>query len=1324
MLPLSARTEEALKDLVKKYDIFLGKEELNLADVCYTAGIGRAHSHTRVAFLSQTGDDLQEGFHNFLQNIPSASYVSHAGSSSTPRIAFLFTGQGSQYTGMGRALYETHPLFKEIIDQCDVIARQYMNPSIVELIYGDHASDKELANTANTQPAIFAIQYALAHLWKSWGIEPDFIAGHSVGEAAAACFSGVMRLEDGIRFTALRGKLMQSLPSGGGMAAVFAGEDVVRSLLETPSDTISIAAINAPGTVVLSGDNDRLAEILEQFNAKGISSKKLIVSHAFHSELIEPILDPFEKIAAEIQYASPRYTMVSTLSGDFAKEGDFTTGRYWREQIRKPVQFYKTAKLLADQGVDIFIEIGAMPSLTQLVRGSISVAEQVFLPSLKKGENDWKLILSSLAACYVKGASINWKGFDEPYSRNTISLPTYPFQRKSYYMSPIVSTELTSLGSAGLKAIHPYIGQRFQSSFIPETVLLYQTIFTETHPAFLKEHLIYENIISPGAAHLCMAISAWRDAISPGACVMEHISLTAPLTLKNNQSRFVQLILENISSNRPSFKLTSKPVDQNNQAWITHCAGEFARYAESGWEEQNSASIEQIKSRCPDRSMTHDEFYSFIESCGYQVGSHFRCVKEIYRGNNESLCLIQPVGKVQDTAVHPGIIDSILQTVLPSLDNTAKALLEGEFVLIPLQFGQVYTGSLAEEMYSHTTVQILDRIVKAQIRVMDKTGKLLFEIKDFLLKQTDKKTLFRDMQEGDLDCLYTIQWQEKNHQEHQETKESPAQIQDQSYILISKDDAFSHGIKNEILRRGEKVIHILDSDRFEQTGDAEYKCALSARDEVSRLLEQISQNVGSGPVRILYTLGVHSGFYTKPNPDKLVLEQKHLCESLGYLIQGLQKLSRPDQYQIWVQTRLSQPVLPDDRYINPDSSPLWGFARTASQECPELWGGIIDVDDFISPEGYSFLVDWITHATGEKELAIRQNNRGFVPRFERVKKSEGTRSEKSIPQTSDQEAFYLDTGNRGTLDELVFKTRLRQKPQENEMEIRVYAAGLNFRDVLNVLGQYPGDAGLMGYEASGVITRVGENCIDYKVGDTVLLMDSPGCFCDYITCHSTFVVRIPESIGFHEAVTIPAAFLTAYYGLVNLAQLKKGERILIHAGAGGVGLAAIQIAKHIGVEIFATAGSEEKRQFLLSYGVHHVFNSRNLQFAEEIMQITQNQGVHAVLNSLAGEFIEKSFSVLSPEGRFLEIGKTGVWTEEQVRQYNPTLSYHCYDLAAVARSNSQLIGILYKEISQNLSAGHYQPLPFTVFPMDKAKEAFRFMAQARHIGKVVFITPK
>ncbi|MBW4615278.1 MAG: type I polyketide synthase [Desmonostoc vinosum HA7617-LM4] len=437
LLTLSAKTAPALVELTQQYADFLAShEELSLADICFSANTGRSHFEHRLAVVSESVVQLREQLRAFAAGEDTSGLRSQqVTKKKPPKLAFLFTGQGSQYVGMGRQLYETQPIFRQAIDQCAAILHPDINQPLLEILYPEAGKSSPLDETAYTQPALFALEYALFRLWESWGIKPDAVMGHSVGEYAAACVAGIFSLEDGLKLIAARARLMQALTQDGEMVAVLASEALVSSIIK-PDTQVAIAAINGPKSVVISGDRQAIEIVCNTLRAEGITTKKLQVSHAFHSPLMEPMLGEFEQLAKNITYSSPKISLISNLTGQPITD-EIATPKYWCNHVRQPVRFAAGMEALYQRGYKVFIEIGPKPILIGMGRYCLPEGEGVWLSSLRSGREDWQQILDSLGALYVSGAAIDWTNFDQNYTRHRIVLPNYPFQRQRYWFEPV-----------------------------------------------------------------------------------------------------------------------------------------------------------------------------------------------------------------------------------------------------------------------------------------------------------------------------------------------------------------------------------------------------------------------------------------------------------------------------------------------------------------------------------------------------------------------------------------------------------------------------------------------------------------------------------------------------------------------------------------------------------------------------------------------------------------------------------------------------------------------------------------------------------------------
>ncbi|BAZ50363.1 short-chain dehydrogenase/reductase SDR [Nostoc sp. NIES-4103] len=492
LLTLSAKSEDALRSLVNRYQKFLeANPHVGIADVCFTANTGRSHFDHRLAIITESTQQLQAVLDAFATAKQTSRLISgQVQTRNRPKIAFLFTGQGSQYVGMGRRLYETQPSFRQALERCDQLLRSYLDQPLLSLLYSASDNTELLHETAYTQPALFALEYALAELWFSWGVVPDVVMGHSLGEYVAACVAGVFSLEDAIKLVVERSRLMQSLPHDGKMAVVFASEARVKSVLSscktpvlngrkqqeygvfdpyqtqvtlTKEAVVSIAAVNSLENIVISGTREAVENAIAQLQSQGISVQPLQVSHAFHSPLMTPILDEFERQAAKVQFKAPSIPLISNLTGQMLKPGEIPDANYWRCHLRETVQFAAGMNTLETQDCEVFLELGPSTTLLGMGKRRLPQATASWLPSLKQGQDDWQVILNTLAVLETKGVDVDWAGFDQDYQRCRVPLPTYPFERQRYWLEQNKASEIYKSDRQQQVNITEQIAQKGQS---------------------------------------------------------------------------------------------------------------------------------------------------------------------------------------------------------------------------------------------------------------------------------------------------------------------------------------------------------------------------------------------------------------------------------------------------------------------------------------------------------------------------------------------------------------------------------------------------------------------------------------------------------------------------------------------------------------------------------------------------------------------------------------------------------------------------------------------------------------------------------------------
>ena len=451
--------------------------------MCFTAANKRSHFEHRLTLVASSVEEAQE-------QLRAKNYLIDKASQATPKLAFLFTGQGAQYLGMGRQLFETQPLFREVLERCDAILRPLDVP-LLDLLYGENADPEALNQTVYTQPALFSLEYALAQLWQSWGVQPDAVMGHSVGEYVAACIAGVFSVEDGLKLITARGRLMQTLCEPGDMLALPVGEAKALELIAPFADKVSLAAINGPESVVISGDAQSIVRFSASLIEQDIKAKPLSVSHAFHSVMMEPMLAEFEQVAATISYALPNIFVCSNVTGAIITD-ELSDPAYWVRQIRNPVRFASGVETLQSQGIQAFLEVGPKPVLLGMVGQYLpDDVEAIQLPSLREGLEDWRQLLESLGQWHIHGGEVDWHAFDEGYGRRKVQLPSYPFQRQRYWIDAKNADRRVIRDPSA----HPLLGEKLQ---LADTEKIYfESQIDLLSVPWLAEHRFFGTAVFP-----------------------------------------------------------------------------------------------------------------------------------------------------------------------------------------------------------------------------------------------------------------------------------------------------------------------------------------------------------------------------------------------------------------------------------------------------------------------------------------------------------------------------------------------------------------------------------------------------------------------------------------------------------------------------------------------------------------------------------------------------------------------------------------------------------------------------------------------------------
>jgi acyl transferase domain-containing protein/pimeloyl-ACP methyl ester carboxylesterase len=746
VVTLSARTDAALGALAGRYVEALAAAELPLGDLAFTANTGRAPFAQRLAVRAGSVAELRDllGRHLAGERL-SDVWAGTVKGRTRPKVAFLFTGQGSQYAGMARELYDTEPGVRADLDRCDRVLRDHLDQPLLSVLFGEGSGEDGDAGlidqTRYTQPALFAVEYAVARLWMRWGVEPAAMLGHSVGEYAAACVAGVFSLEEGLALVAERARLMDELPAGGAMAAVFAAPAAVAAAIRGHEDGLSVAAVNGPQHVVVAGARAALDEVLEQLAAAGVRTKRLVVSHAFHSPLLEPMLSGLEKRAAQVRYQAPAIPLVSNLTGDWVDAETFDAA-YFRDHARLPVRFADGVARLVELGVQAFVEVGPAAQLCGIMKKNFPAAGQrLLLGSLRKSHGDWRTLLRSLGELSVTGAEIDWKGFDQAYPRRRVTLPTYPFERKRHWLA-VSAKPRPAAASAERSPVDPsptLLGERLPSPL--DVAQFHAELTTAAHPGLAD--CVAGDVAVVNAGFYLESVVQAAEALQGTAVVrIDNIVMPHALLVPPDGRLTTQLVVTP-AGERSAFTYHRRQTGDTGE-WALHAQGAFSTKvpAPVGIE---PAELDAIIARC-DIKIAGTAFYRSLWQRHVHLGPSAQWLARVARRDGEALAWVRTPDEAEAENgyhLHPGIVDSALQSLFACL----PASWPQDIVLMLLEIGEYsFYGHDGGPLLCHTVVTgKLEQsgTLAAEVTLVTLDGRCVARMRDVHMKATGHETMIQ-----------------------------------------------------------------------------------------------------------------------------------------------------------------------------------------------------------------------------------------------------------------------------------------------------------------------------------------------------------------------------------------------------------------------------------------------------------------------------------------------------------------------------------------------------------------------------------------------------
>ncbi|MBM4092907.1 MAG: acyltransferase domain-containing protein, partial [Planctomycetes bacterium] len=706
LLTLSAKHPAALEQLSGRFAACTENERLE--DVCLTAAVGRSHRERRLAVVADDAADARRLLGHFARGQRESGLFTSDRSVTPVKVAFLFGGDGSQHVGMGRALFHDEPAFRAAFEQCEECFRPFGDRPLREIVY-PAAADGLLMNDAPcAQAAIFSLEFALAALWQSWGIRPAALVGHGLGEFAAACVAGVFSLPDAVKLVAARGRLARAMTPRGRMVAVLTSLSEVRDALAGCEETVSVAAINAPRHVVIAGLGAVVDAVVEKLRAAGVATRDLEVPCAFHSPIVDPVLEEFRHVANAIAYHPPQRKLVAARTGRLAGR-DVARPEYWCDHVRHPVRFSDSVAQLRELEINAFVELSPQPVLLPLARTCWESDPQAgtarWIGSLCAGRSDERNLLEGLAELYAAGQAVDWQRFALPFAGRKCAAPTYPFQRHRYWIEP-VATDKVPVATPIADAVHPLLGRRVHSAAMPE-IVQFEAVLGDREPEFLADHQIVGTSVFPATAFMEIALAAGLQARPEpkGVVVLEDLVLKKSMQFSRQQTRVVQAAIKPAASDL-LFELHSRAGDMDVAAapqWTLHATGRLLTRAAD--EMPGTADLASTQQRC---TATTDlgGFYERLREFGLEYGPCFRGLRRLWHGNREVLGQVVIERAEPDYVLYPPALDAALHVTVELINPRVEEGGASGATFVPVGVDRlVLFKQMGREAWSHARLR-------------------------------------------------------------------------------------------------------------------------------------------------------------------------------------------------------------------------------------------------------------------------------------------------------------------------------------------------------------------------------------------------------------------------------------------------------------------------------------------------------------------------------------------------------------------------------------------------------------------------------------------
>lgn len=1219
--------------------------------------------------------ELRERLHDAMAHTPVPADIDR-------RAAFIFSGHGSQWAGMARESLARDEVFAESLRECDSIVHAYAGWSPIAVLLKD-ADAAQLDDTAIFQPVLIALQLAMADSWLARGVQPAAVLGHSVGEISAACVAGALTRTEALHLAVNRGRLMQELAGVGAMLATEGDETVVRDV--AAAQALVIAGENAAGMLTLSGAIDSIDRARTALEAHGITVHRVRVARAFHTPAMH---DAANALRARCAALRPRATMIpfySSVTGS-RLDGTQLDALYWERNAREMVRFASATAALLAADIGAVIEVSPHPVLLAPVRATLAdrAPGVPLVPTWRRSRGEHSTMLASMGALWCAGVAVSrGQAFREPGNRATL-LP-YRWQRRAAW------------AGAPLPLGRPVLSVPREQSIpgrMTEVPSLQLAVFdgvVRADDPVVAGHRVAGRVVVPGTMLLLATLAAAErsahllSSTAPSALMLRDVVLDRALSIADGGARAVQITVRVESDDALTFAITSRDViAAAGTPWERHAGGNIVRSRHDA----QSVDIPAIGARCSTPAMPGTVYQRLSES-GIALGTPFQLLSTLQLGQDEALAVLRDsASDTMSIAGDAARLDAALHAIsaLVTADERDAAL------WLPVSYGEVQVERAAVIAGSHVVLRGAESTSDtriADVQLYDVDGQSAGTLRGVRLQRTDLLQMAR-LVGADSEVVFAMQWQS------QALPAGTSSFVGEHWLVLEDADDGGTPIADAIVARGGTAV------RLSVSATASHADAITHEARMCTAVRAITTLSG-----VIFAVGL-----TTPDAPAGMTATDAIVNLAGSALSLLRELvthATAPKHGVLFVTRGAVSVEGDVTPGSVTGAALWGLRHTAAAEHPELQLRIVDIPMHAAAAAAIVLAE-CQAANAEPRVAYRGKER-LVARL--------ASAPVAIPAVTP--LALLPPADR-LIEALAPTPMMRQRPSSGMVEIAVEAAGLNFRDVLGALGMVdlPGNA--LGGECAGVVIAVGDGVTAVAVGDRVLAF-ALGALRTHVCVAADLVAPMPSWISFAHASALPVAYLTAWYALVRVARVQRGDRVLIHAAAGGVGIAAVHVAHWLGATVTGTAGSPQKRAYLESIGVSAVFDSRTVTFRNALSGTDGRGTIDVVLNSLSDEFIPASLDVLTPNGRFVEIGKRGIWTTDAVVARRPDVAYTVFDLSTLPPDEASLRGGMLREISSLVERGALPPLPTTSFTLAECVNAFRFMAQARHTGKIAITMP-